>query len=260
MNLCILDFETNGSDPATCLPTEVGALMCSAAPGRPLERVASFSSLIWNEHYPPQPEIIVELTGITDEILRLEGKPPQEVLSNLLNFLETADVIAAHNASFDKGVLDAWVKETGREELKKEWLCTLRNFDWPKKYTCRKLGHLAYEHDIPHIRAEQHRAINDCELLASLIDCYDWEKVLAYAREPSVIVRAFCAKPWDDGGVQKEIAQSHGFTWEKAHALPGRDFHKQWVAIIKLSRFDALVNKVNASKSPFTVAILERLS
>lgn len=279
MIVAFLDFETTGLDLKTLLPTEVGCLLyewsggakCFVPTGSSAHShettwlprwrlITSFNELIWNEHYPKQTEQIVELTGITDEMLKEKGRAPQIVFADLLFILKQADIIVAHQAQFDKGVLEEALKPLLIPMPEKEWLCTRTNFDWAPKFRCQQLAHLAFDHglfDHPTTfdRKGLHRATDDCLLLHGLVACYDFAKVLEYAREPYLVLRALIAKPWDDGGVEKGIAQSVGFSWERI----GHDmevYPKWWVRRVKASRLNGLKEKIALSKSPFEVQII----
>ena len=67
----------------------------------------------WGSHnfvgsleYPPQTEKIVELTGISDEMLMREGKPRGQVFEeNLLPLVHSADIVMAHRTAFDWNLL-----------------------------------------------------------------------------------------------------------------------------------------------------------
>ena len=80
-----LDFETQNADPKTTNPTEVGAALYEVdIEQNTWKKLFGFSQFIYEPHYPPQSQKIVELTGITDEILMSQGKPRKEVFERLL--------------------------------------------------------------------------------------------------------------------------------------------------------------------------------
>ncbi len=219
-------------------------------------KVGEFSEFIWDESYPPQPEAIVELTGITTGLLKEQGQAPGEVFPLLTIFLRDVDVMVAHQASFDRAFLQESLKRLNLEMPEKEWLCTKSNFDWPAKYTCHKLTHLALENFIEFRMRDMHRATADCNLLQQLIARYDFDQALAYAREPFIVVKGKIAGPWEDGGEQNGIGKSLGFAWERLG--DGRTFPKTWVKKIKKNQLDSLKEKIALTKSPFDIFVIER--
>ena len=114
--LVVLDFETTGLLPARDRTIEVAAtLMVDQLP------VDTFCRLM----HPgfAVPPFITSLTGITNEMLR--GQPrPEEVMPGLQRFVRGLPIVA-HNASFDRGFLQAELARAGLR-LESEFLCTMR--------------------------------------------------------------------------------------------------------------------------------------
>lgn len=103
----IFDIETTGLSPESEMITEIGAVKMVG--GRVVDR---FSQLI--DPKRPIPQNIVELTGITDEMV--EGKPEiSQVLPEFLSFCGKDAVIVAHNAKFDMGFVRFWARKLGYE-------------------------------------------------------------------------------------------------------------------------------------------------
>ncbi len=252
MKLLGIDFETQGADIKTTNITEVGAILYGAL-SKPLE----LSELVYDESYPPQTDQIVELTSITDAMLKKDGKHPRVVLASLMPLMMDADYIFAHKVAFDKGVLFANCERLGIILPEKPWICTLSDFPWPPRCTSKKLGHLAYDHDIPHDRKNLHRALDDVKLMMELVFKYDPEKVIAYAKEPWVYLHADIFGPWlgkgGDGGVQKGIAQGLGFSWEKVKGMEEPVFSKKWVSRCKEHEVAGIMERAGASSSPFRI-------
>jgi len=98
----VLDLETTGASPTTgCAITEIGAIAIRG--GEILEEFSSFVN--------PQvalPEYIVNLTGITDEML-IDAPPINEVFPDFIEFIDRHEHVhlVAHNAPFDIGFLKA---------------------------------------------------------------------------------------------------------------------------------------------------------
>ena len=98
----VLDLETTGASPTTgCAITEIGAIAIRG--GEILEEFSSFVN--------PQvalPEYIVNLTGITDEML-IDAPLINEVFPDFIEFIDRQEHVhlVAHNAPFDIGFLKA---------------------------------------------------------------------------------------------------------------------------------------------------------
>ena len=98
----VLDLETTGASPANgCAITEIGAIAVRG--GEVLEEFSSFVN--------PQialPEYIVNLTGITDEML-VDAPLIGEVFPEFIDFIDRHENVhlVAHNAPFDIGFLKA---------------------------------------------------------------------------------------------------------------------------------------------------------
>lgn len=103
--IVVLDFETTGLSHAVDRIIEVGAVKLENG------QVVDELSLLCDPGVPLKPKI-TELTGITDLMLR--GKEsPAEAVEKLLDFIGDCP-IAAHNAPFDVGMLQAECKRMGR--------------------------------------------------------------------------------------------------------------------------------------------------
>lgn len=270
MKILAIDFETQCDDAAKTRITEAGAHLVTAEmqDGKYVFRQAAnatYSQLCYESDYPAQTEFISDLTGITDEMLKKDGIPRAKMLETLIPLVESADVILAHKKAFDQVVFESTCKALGIEPPKKEWICTLTEFVWPKSYTCKKLGHLAFEHgmfDNGFDRSKLHRAGDDARLLVQLITgYYNLDEVLAYARAPWIYLKGECLPPWTDGGVQKSIAYKLGFSYEKCKYTEKPVWPKSWVTRVKtMVEVEKIKETVRTSESPFRVAIIEGIS
>lgn len=259
MKVLGLDFESQDADAKTTRVTEIGAVLSEVIGKYGWRKLKEFSTLCYEPDYPPQNQAIAELTGITDDMLKSGGIPRKEAFEKLLPLVHEADIIVCHKTSFDWTLLKATCKLFGLEVPEKELLCTLTNFNWPKRLTCHKLSHLAYEHSILVDPATLHRAVNDVDLMLRLLAKYDFEKVLEYAREPWVYLKAEIAKPWTDGGVQSGIAKTLGFSFERVKGVDEYEWPKKWVTRTKISNYESFKDIVLKSPSPFRIDKIEGL-
>lgn len=96
LDYAVVDVETTGWYPDDSGITEIGAVRLRRG-----DVVAEFTSLV--NPGTPVPEAIVELTGISDEMLAV-APPVAAVMPGLLEFAKGC-VLIAHNARFDLGFL-----------------------------------------------------------------------------------------------------------------------------------------------------------
>ena len=101
---CVLDLETTGISPKTEKITEVGIMKIKD--GKVLEE---FNVFVNPEK--PIPERVVEITHITDEMVK-DAETIDKVFPKILEFCKDS-VIVAHNAAFDVGFLRHVAKELG---------------------------------------------------------------------------------------------------------------------------------------------------
>lgn len=236
-----IDYETQGFPAEKTNATEVGAILMEVTvhedkdgeavnmmPTR--KEIGRLSTLIWEESYPAQSPLIVELTGITDAMLKDPQKSvtPHQAIDLLVPLLDQADILMAHNVPFDRAVFEEqWRRrffnveaaDQGKETKPapaKEWICSLHEVPYPPRFTCKKLGHLALDHGVKMDHRNLHRATDDVELMFDLVlGNYHLLDVLAYKNEPRVTLKIDIPPPWKDGGVGKACAEKNGYKWNK---------------------------------------------
>ena len=151
---CVIDTETTGLSPDYCEIIEISMLRV-----RNNEIVKKYTQLIQPEESVP--ELITELTGITNEMVA--GKPRiDDVKEEVLSFIGD-DVLLGHNTSFDVRFINA----AFGIELKNPYMDT--RF-WTKKlFDCAdyKLATLAEEFNLS---KSEHRALSDCIATKELYD------------------------------------------------------------------------------------------
>jgi DNA polymerase-3 subunit epsilon len=159
--IVMLDFETTGLSPdAGDRITEVAALRI--ADGRIVERYVSLVNCGVRV-----PSFITQLTGITQAMV--DGAPPAgDVVPALIDFIG-ADVLAAHNASFDEKFLKAEGALLGHACRHGGLVCSLklsrRVFPGLPSY---KLGQLSRSLGIA-FNSRAHRAEADAEVAAEVL-------------------------------------------------------------------------------------------
>lgn len=155
----ILDLETTGLKPDRDRIVEFGALKVEQ--GVP---VKSFSRLIRSEKKLPQQ--IVELTGITEELLKEQGTDLQQALQEFLQFIGKEKLIGYHIA-FDMDFLRVACQRYDMPAIANPCFDLLgmarRSVYGVANY---RLKTLAEHFAIP--QQKMHRALDDCELMFQL--------------------------------------------------------------------------------------------
>ncbi len=156
----VFDLETTGLNPHHCRITEIGAV--KVKDGEVLE---TFNTFVDPEC--PIPENIVELTGITDEMVK--GAP--KLKDALTDFFEFAGnrLLIAHNAGFDTSFIRAAADECGMP-FENSYLDTVSMSRYVNpELKKHKLDVLAKYFDLGEFN--HHRASDDSAMLAEIFFC-----------------------------------------------------------------------------------------
>lgn len=236
MKLLGLDFETTWTDPVDVGQlriTEIGAVLMDWETRKPLE---IFSKLLWEESYPASPPELVELTGITDDMLIERAWKPHDALSLLMDLILEADYIVAHNGTlFDKPLLENECLRNDVSLFKKPWIDTRTDIPFPKHIKARSLSHLAGEHDF--VNPFKHRALFDVLTMLKILGQYDINQVIKLASEP--LVHAVARVTFQE----KQKAKDHGYYWDPEKKI--------WFRPMKESQLEAEREKV-----PFVIEVV----
>lgn len=239
MLVCGIDFETTGLDTEKERITEVGCVILDAANNWESKERLSF--FVYEPDYAPQTPEVIELTGITDEILKREGITFQAAHIALDRFVKGAGAqfFVAHNAAYDRAMYMNECKRHGFEPSDLHWVCTFLDLKSNRKFKSNRLMHLALDYGCTVNPKILHRAVNDVELMGQMLAeaKANLQEMVDYGKTPNIVVRAMIPAPWEDGGRGKNAAQALGYTWERPKH--GTDtFPKQWVKTIKESEFE----------------------
>ncbi|MES0372211.1 MAG: exonuclease domain-containing protein, partial [Mariprofundaceae bacterium] len=158
--------------------------------------------------------IIKQITGITDEMLTGQRLDDDEI--NL--WLEKADLIIAHNASFDRQMMERRLPKTKDTN----WACTFNNINWKdENVSSQKLDYIAYRLGF---YFDGHRADNDAQATLHLLtrglpesNKLVMGELLASAREKSLRLFAVHA-PFE----KKDELRANGYFWLPKYSYSDR--------------------------------------
>ena len=194
--LLIVDTETTGLDVQTDQCLEVGAVLFSVSSRQVLAQV---SFLLPVDSNPAE-----AINRIPAPVTRMP-QPWQQGLAYFQELMSSADVLVAHNASFDR----QWFGRGVLPSASRPWLCTLEDVRWPAERQLRarpSVIDLALAYGVPVWAA--HRALTDCLYLAEVFRrCDDLELLIARGLEPRCLMRAQVS--YDD----RHLAREAGFRW-----------------------------------------------
>lgn len=259
MKIAGVDFEAQGSDALTTRITEAGVRLIDW-PGEKgwnpcwLADRVPVSSLVYHPDYAPQTPEIVELTGITDAMLKVAGRPPKEVMPEVAAMIDKADYVIAHNKKYDETLFKAVCTRMGIPIPTTRWLCSIADMPW-KARRCHTLSHLALDQGLKMDHRSLHRALDDVDLMLELVTTsFTLEEILDYALSPWVYLQAKIPGPWigrgGDGGVGKTQAQNLGYGWERAKGTEEPFFPKAWVKRVKEKQVE---NEIGLASFPVVV-------
>jgi len=166
----VFDIETTGLKPSTAEITEIGAIkVVDGAITDTFQALVKIKGIV-----PPD---IVELTGITSDLLNREGRNLPDVLESFIDFVEDMPLVA-HNATFDMLFLRSALEKCGLAMVKNVVYDTLeiaqREYKGLGSYTLESVGaHLGVmEFWFDNVNASIDAGVNETLLHRSLGDCY----------------------------------------------------------------------------------------
>lgn len=154
----LLDVETTGLDTASDEIVELGMVKFTYLPtGEVCSVVDTFSSL--NEPTRPIPPEAIRLHHITDDMVA-----GHQIHSDaVIEFVSDANIIIAHNASFDRRFAERYWQEF----VTKPWACSVNQIEWRNHgFEGSRLGYLLAGVGLFH---EAHRAVDDCRALLEIL-------------------------------------------------------------------------------------------
>jgi len=228
VKVCFLDLETTGLNKDTCKIIEFAGKVTAIdkSNGALLGIVDEYESFNDPEE-SIEPEI-TRITGITDDIVAGHSIDWESV-SRVLN---QADIIVAHNASFDRSFMDRYLPLS----QDKVWVCSVSDINWPERgFGARGQEILCIWHGFYY---ESHRAMSDVDALIHLVTHEAEEsdnaalELIANAKKPTYKIAALNS-PFET----KDILKSRRYRWDpqnrywwKNLVLDEIDTEKEWMA------------------------------
>lgn len=168
--VAVYDFETTGLDAESCEIIEVGIVLYNDWEPTEYNWLVRPSSRL--------PKKIIEITGITDELLQREGQPLTRVAAESWRIFSSVDAWCAHNDDFDIAFLRQHIKPLAADYFEPARIDTLKLADrwFPKReLKSRSLGALAQH--FGHRNENAHRATDDArvtgQVLKSMCEMFD---------------------------------------------------------------------------------------
>ena len=159
LDFTAIDFETANGSPAS--PCAVGLIRVRDS--KPVETL----ELLFR---PPVPhdwfsEANTRVHGITPAMVK-DAPTYSEVMNQMLEFIDE-DLLVAHNASFDMGVLAASARAINRQLPKLSYGCSLKIARKTYNLESYRLNAVAYA--VGHEEFEHHNALADSDACARIV-------------------------------------------------------------------------------------------
>ena len=159
--ILIFDFETTGLDPYHDKIVEIGAILLEKKTDNQFGIVKELNVLIKQDL--PLPDKIVEITGITDELLFAEGITEKEAFMKFQELYTNDCLLVAYNIAFDYGFLNELYRKylgVGSYYIKNDLLDVMAIYKDRYRYPHR-LESAAETYGI--INEDAHRALDDAK-------------------------------------------------------------------------------------------------
>jgi DNA polymerase III epsilon subunit-like protein len=230
------DTETSGLDVKTANILEVGAVLFDVDENFKWNYVEGFSNLIFEEYNFPIPKEASAVNGITEQAIRTGGVSFKEALSKFSDLAMKAEYVVAHNAPYDKSVLENQLIRVQIHSFipDMKWICSVMDLESNKDKKCWRLAHMALDYGVTVNPTHLHTALADVSLMGEMLSAAkaDPRKMWEYKNTPIAVLATPVVPPWDDNGKDRDIAKAAGYGWEEVRSV-GKKYSKKWVKGIK---------------------------
>ncbi len=210
----VIDTEATGLDTAKDKIIELGFVAFEYDAGSGLIYKILHTYDAFEDPGEPLSDIVKQITGITDDMVKDQHLNDEGANT----WLEKADLIIAHNAAFDRQMLERRLPVVS----KANWACTFNDIAWmDEDISSLKLDYIAYKLGF---FFDGHRAVNDAQATLHLLTRampnsgkLAMAVLLAGAREKSRRFFAFRA-PFG----KKDDLKARGYRWLPDFAWQGK--------------------------------------
>lgn len=203
--LCVIDTETTGFSETKNEMIEFGWTKCLYSPSADaIIEILSIGSM-YQEPSAPIPELITQITGITDDMVKGHTFDLPMVADVLLN---GEPLVLAHNKSFDSRFIEGTFGQNVLFGKSIKWGCTVNDIDWKAKgFASKSLEMLLLSSGYFY---PAHRASIDCLALTHLLNITPnaINELIASVETQFYTVDAI-GSPFDS----KDILKANGFKW-----------------------------------------------
>jgi len=210
----VIDTEATGLDTANDKIIELGfvAFEYDASTGAIYRILHTYDG--FEDPCEPLSDIVKQITGITDEMLKGKNLDDNEVI----DWFKKASLVIAHNAAYDRQMIERRLPATSDSN----WGCTFNDIGWQDENILnRKLDYIGYQLGF---FFDGHRAVNDVQATLHILTRTLPEtgklamaELLLRAREKS---RRFFAHhaPFE----KKDELKARGYHWLPAYSFTDR--------------------------------------
>jgi DNA polymerase-3 subunit epsilon len=160
----------------------------------------------YQEPSNPIPAAITALTGIDDAMVAGHAISEAEVAA----FVEPADLVIAHNAKFDRGVVERQWKDVFEH---KPWACSQSQIPWALEgFEGTKLSYIANAYGFFY---ERHRAVHDCHATIEVLARRLPRSGMTALRLLLENARKSTSRIWANGAPfeSKDLLRARGYRW-----------------------------------------------
>jgi len=230
----VIDTETTGLDTTNDKIIELGfvAFEYDASTGGIYRILHTYDG--FEDPGEPLEEIVKQITGITDEMLKGKRLDDEEIIA----WFNKASLVIAHNAAFDRQMIERRLPSLSESN----WSCTLNDIKWQdENISSRKLDYIAY---VLGFFFDGHRAVNDAQATLHILTKtlpesgkLAMSELLHRAREKS---RRFFAQ--HAAFEKKDELKAHGYRWMPDYSYTDR-FGKEkkgvWSGMVSEAEIEA---------------------
>jgi DNA polymerase III subunit epsilon len=202
--VCFLDLETTGLDTANDKIIEIAVKIAAinTETGLLIGIIDQYQS--FQDPEEPIKEGITKINGISNEMVQNHAINWE----NVNNIFNNSDIIVAHNAKFDRALMDRYLPLSND----KIWACSVHDIDWKERgFNLSKQEVLCIWHGF---HFDSHRAMSDVDALIHLV-CHESYKINTPIEElinnayKTVYKISANNSPYET----KDILRARGYNW-----------------------------------------------